>query len=81
MNKINGNLHATGGHLGTICMRLAGGHSGNICMGLAITQEVYKRPSLHHNYIFFASSMHASDYSVDGPWIFDLENVLVLSMT
>jgi hypothetical protein len=23
MNKIDGNLHATGGHAGTICMRLA----------------------------------------------------------
>jgi hypothetical protein len=30
---------------------------------------------------FLASSTHASDYSADSPWIFGLENALVLWVT
>jgi hypothetical protein len=55
MNKIDGNLHATGGHSGTICMQLAarriqilhpnGGHSGTICMRLAASRIQFLHPS------------------------------------
>ncbi len=61
MNKIDWNLHATDGH-GTICMWLAatrvqnlhaiGGHS--VTRQETSRQEVCKRTSLHHNYIFLA---------------------------
>jgi hypothetical protein len=59
-------LHATGGH--------------SVTRQEASRQEVCKRPSLHHNYIFFHWQAHildhASDYSADGPWIFGWENAL-----
>jgi hypothetical protein len=88
MNKIGRTLHATGGHVGTICMRLAvtrvptGGHS--VTRQETSRQDVCNRPSLHHNYIFYHYQVHildyASDYSADGPLIFGLENELVLWM-
>jgi hypothetical protein len=62
MNKIDGNLHATGGHAGTICMRLVATRvqfaSDWRPLGYQTietsTQEVCKRPSLHPYYIFLA---------------------------
>jgi hypothetical protein len=61
-------LHGTGGH--------------SVTRQETSRQEVCKRPSLHHSFIIGKStfSMHASDYSADGPWIFDLENALELWM-
>jgi hypothetical protein len=69
-------------------------HSGTICMQLAATRLQDKRQadkrcvkgqSFHHNYIFLHWQVHiarhASEYSDDGPWIFGLENALVLRMT
>jgi hypothetical protein len=61
------NLNATGSHL--------------VTRQDTSRQEVCKRPSLHHNYIFLHWQVHildnASDFSADGPWIFGLENALV----
>jgi hypothetical protein len=68
---LRNNLHATGGH--------------SVTRQETSRQEVCKRPSLHHNYIFYHWQVHildhASDYSADGRWIFGLENALVLWMT
>ncbi len=68
MNKNRRNLHATGGHAGTFCMRLAAlGYNLHTTGGHSVTRqetsrkEVCKRPSLHHNYIFF--SIGKSTYS------------------
>jgi hypothetical protein len=64
------NLHETGGH--------------SVTRQETSRQEVYKRPSLHPNYIFYHYQVqilnHASDYSSDGPWILSLENELALHM-
>jgi hypothetical protein len=87
INKIDGNLHAPGGHAVYnfhVHVHATGSHS--VTRQEARIQGVCKRPSLHHNYIFFSigkstSLTHASDFSADGPWIFGLENALVLWMT
>jgi hypothetical protein len=65
-------LHATGSQSGTIFMQQA----DKRCVKGVFTSQLY----------FFSigkltSLTHASDYSADGPWIFDMENVLVLWMT
>jgi hypothetical protein len=82
MNRIEGILHATAGHGDTICVRLAATQvqftvhaTGNHSVTKQVTgrQEVCKKA-------VFTSSTHASDYSADGPWMFDLENALVLWM-
>ncbi len=82
MNKIDGNLHAPGGHaVYNFHVHATDGHS--VTRQEASIQEVCKRQSLHQNYIFLAlaSPTCASDFSADGPWIFGLENALVLWMT
>ncbi len=65
------NLHATDGHW--------------VTRQETSRQVVCKRPSLHHNYICYHQLVHildhASGYLADGPWIFGLENALVLWMT
>jgi hypothetical protein len=69
MNKIDGNLHATGGHASTICMRLA-------VTQLKDKRQADKRCVKGRLYIiinFFSigksiSSMYASYFSADGPW-------------
>jgi hypothetical protein len=63
-------------------------------MQLAATQVQDKRQAdkrcvkghlyVHYNYIFHHWQVHIldhADYSADGPWIFGLENALVLWMT
>jgi hypothetical protein len=79
MNKINGNLHATGGHSGTICMRLV----ANRLQDKRKADKRCVKGRLYILIIFFSigkstSLTHASDFSADGPWIFCLENALVL---
>jgi hypothetical protein len=89
MNKIGRNLHATCGHAGTISMRLAATRVqfawdrrplGNK------TRDKQTKNLLYIIIIFFQNWRvhmlhHASNYSADGPWIFGLENALVLWMT
>ncbi len=78
-NKIDGNLHATGDHAGTICMPL-------VDTRLQDKRQADKRCAKGRPYIILilfcigksTSSKHASDFSADGLWIFGLENVLVL---
>jgi hypothetical protein len=59
MNEIGRTWHATGGPSGIICMRLAATRVQFACNWRPLgtrqeksRQEVYKRPSLHHTYIF-----------------------------
>jgi hypothetical protein len=94
MNKIDGNLHATVGHAGIICMRLAATQV-QFAVLLAATQLQDKRQAdkrcvkgcIYIIIIFFKAlaSPHPRrmlpTFSADGPWIFGLENVLVLLMT
>jgi hypothetical protein len=74
MNEIDQNLHATGGHAGTVCMPLAATRVQFGCDWWPLGYIII---------IFFSigkstSSAHACDYSADGPSIFGLENALVL---
>ncbi len=53
MNEIDGNLHAPGGQaVYNFHVHATGGHL--VTRQEASKQEVCKRPSLHHNYIFLA---------------------------
>ncbi len=75
MNKIGRNLHATGGHAGVqfasdwrplgYNLHATGGHS--VTRQETSRQEVCKRLSLHHNYIFSAL---ASPHSQPCFWLF-----------
>ncbi len=79
MNKIDGNLHATGGHVGTICMRLAATQVQFACNWRATrlqdrsqADKYCVKGRLDIIIIFFSickstSSAHASDYSADSP--------------
>ncbi len=68
MNTVGRNLHATGSHVGT---------------RQEASRQRYVKGHLYIIIIFFYHWQvhildHASDYSADGPWIFGLENALVL---
>ncbi len=69
MNEIDRNLHATGSHVVTICMRLVAPRFQDKRQA----DKRYVKSWLYIIIIFFSigkstSSMHASDYLADEPW-------------